>query len=165
MKNIFLILTMIASLNAFSKTHELLLVTSSEDSEYSKLFLDTDDQTGEVLNLIVKSFDKKHTETKVEEFSYEEINDRGAILSESEGHNVVVIKKIQVDQSKGGKVTLDLLGNAMTGQRLSYELFLNNVGKAWEVRDATGKKTIKQLHFVARKFLGQAVGIKSVETK
>jgi hypothetical protein len=165
MKNFLLLLTMMASINAFSKTHELLVVTSSEDSNYSKLELETDDATGEALNLIVRDFDSKNVLTAEDEFSYDEINDGGAILSESDGHDVVVIRKIQVDPSKGGNVTLDLLGNALTGKRLSYEMKLVKSSAGFKMADVKTGKEINSLHFIARKILGKAVGIKEVRTK
>ncbi len=165
MKNFLLLLTMMASINAFSKTHELLVVTSSEDSNYSKLELETDDATGEALNLIVRDFDNKNVLTAEDEFSYDEINDGGAILSESDGHDVVVIRKIQVDPSKGGTVTLDLLGNALTGKRLSYELKLVKSFAGFKMADVKTGKEISSLHFIARKVFGKAVGIKEVRSK
>ncbi len=165
MKNIIALIGLILSMQGFSKTHDLLLVTSSEDSNYSKLELETDDQSGEALSLVVKDFDKNHKLTDEQEFSYDEINDGGAVLSEDSGHDIVVIKSIQVDPTKGGRVTLDLLGNAMTGKRMGYDLNLIKTSGVFKMADVKTGKMVSSLHFVARKFLGKAVGIKEVKAK
>ena len=165
MKSLLLLSLLTLSLMTQAKVHSLASVTSSESSDYSWLFLETDDQTGEALSLITQEFNKKQKKIDEQEFSRKEINQEGAVLSEEEGLEVVIVQNLRFKDNKGGSVELNYLKSGISKKRGNLKIGVRPNKKGWELYNLKNGRTFKSMHFKAKKVFGKAIGIKEIQLR
>ena len=116
--------------------------------------------------LIVQNFNENQKLLLEKEFTYDEVQENGAVLSEASGREVIVIEELSFDPALGGSVLIDYLSSGISGDREDFEIGIRkNDEERWELYDLDGKDSVTHIHFKARKLFGKTIGIKKVELK
>jgi hypothetical protein len=89
----------------------------------------------------------------------------GIVLSSKNGKKVTELTSNSFDTSHGGKIDLVFLTNGITNEYLTFPMELTYSGR-WQIYsyDEAGKpKVFKTMFMKARKYLGQVIGIESIQ--
>lgn len=165
MKKILGLLLTITCFNAFALEHKVMKITNDNDSEIVTFVVETDEQNNELQVMIKKIYNSKMQYIDERTYDADSVLSRGAVLSESDGREVVKLKLAKsFSLTKGGVVYLDYLVNGITGSREEFKFSLLKVGSTWKATQ--GGSTIKHLFFKSnKKAIIGTVGIKEIQIK
>ena len=161
MKSFILLITLLFTFSAIAGEQVLVKITNQEDSELTKLVIETDEDS----NLV--TFYKDIHSSKGKLLKRERLNDKqistnkGTVVNESKGKEVIILRSPNFSRSSDCDFTIDYLYNGVTGKRKTLTLKLLRFGDTWEL-ELNGKK-VSKLHFLSNKamFIG-TIGIKSI---
>lgn len=164
MKKLLLLSMSILSLSSFSAEIKLVDITSNNDDELTVLIIETDGSNK--LQAMRKEVFNRHGKfLSSDSYTPNEVMSKGAVVSESSGRDVVVIKSQSgFNINNGGNVKLDYLYNGITGERKSKSVQIIKSGSTWKL--VAAGKNISKMHFLVNKkpIIG-TVGIKEIQLK
>lgn len=164
MKKLLLMSLCVLSLNVLSAEIKLADITSNNDDELTVLVLETDGSNK--LQAMRKEVFNHHGKFLVSDsYTPNEVMNSGAVVSESSGRKVVIIKSLPgFSVTNGGNVKLDYLYSGISGERRTKAMKIVKAGSTWKL--LVNGKSVSRMHFlVNRKAIIGTIGIKDIQFK
>lgn len=166
MKNALLIpfLLIFFSATVLAK-EEILSITDNDDNDdIYYLVVNVDDST-ETLKTLYKDTYRNGIKVRRDNLNPDHLkSEEGMILEKRDEYNVLNLKSDNFDYERGGRIILDTLYNAITGDRRSFDLELSRDQMGWKL--FRNKKMVSKFHVkVNRVIVLGTIGIKSIITE
>lgn len=160
--NGLVILSMVALIPArgFSLETTLSVTDNDENSEIYSLVVVVDDKTQILKTLYKDTFINSKRAKRQMLNPLDMKTSAGMIIEEQDNYNVINLKSDNFSYDQGGKITIDILYNGITGERKSADVNL--------ARDKTGWKLfrknipVSKFHVKVNRVMGSTVGIKTI---
>ncbi|HLE11808.1 MAG: hypothetical protein A2504_15080 [Bdellovibrionales bacterium RIFOXYD12_FULL_39_22] len=147
---------------------ELVSITSDVDSSVTKILLEFDEDSEEIIKIIQREdLQKRDKIAKAKEWCVDELlSDHGVVLKKASGRDIIALKSNNISFIDGGSLILSYLYSGISGEHKQIDLEIAKVeDEQWALFNRDGSK-IEHMHFVANKkiFVG-VIGIKQVILK
>jgi hypothetical protein len=166
MRELLICLLSILTFSAMAMDHQVMYITNDNDDEIVKFIVQTDPQNLEMQTLVKKTYDKHMNYLGREAYDAASVRRKGAVLTETDGRKVVVLKLTKAfSMTKGGAVILDYLYSGISGKRAKFLLSISK-SKAGKWLASKNGKSFKHLFFKSnKKPLIGTIGIKNIIIK
>jgi hypothetical protein len=93
--------------------------------------------------------------------------ERGAVLLEEGGVNVIKVQSHHLDPISGGPVDLIYTTNGILKKTAVFHMDLVRIGNRWyfQTNDQTGRRPFTSMFLTAKKFLGKVIGIQKISVR
>jgi RPA family protein len=141
---------------------DLCSVDNDLNDDIYKLVVKVDDKTQSLKELYKDTYENG-LKKKREVLNPEDLKKMdGMIMEQREEYNVLNLKSSNFDNSQGAYIIVDALANALTGDRVEYEIDLAKDQTSWKL--FKNNIVISKLHVKVNKVIvAGVVGIKSIE--
>lgn len=158
---ISLINTLLFSVTVMANEETLSVTDNDDNNEVYNLVVDVDDSTQSLKSLY------KDTYVSGNKIRRDNLNpldlktDDGMIVEKRDNYNVLNLKSNNFDYDRGGKIIIDTLYNALTGERKTVDLELAKDKNSWRL--FRNQKVVSKLHVKVNKVIViGTVGIKTI---
>jgi len=154
-KIILSLLFLLSSLQALGREVTLLEIISEPEGNKKHFLTFNLDKEGDVLKINRKSSSSNQS------FTVDQLNEKGVILYQTEGRDVIKLMSNSMDRIHGGHVIMSYLTNGITMNYDELDFEIVRKGDRWEALTLKGRK-INRLTLKSRKILGKVIGIKEI---
>jgi len=163
MKQVIFSLALLFNISTFAAQVNLVNITNEEDTDVTKLVVETDDKTGDLRKLHKKIYSSSGKLIEHRSWAQKDLN-LGIVMNKTSGRDIVKIKGPSFNFANGGMIEVKYLVNAINGTWGSLNLeILQNENDKWVMQ--YNYKTISGLRFISNKMLNQTVGVKLVKVQ
>lgn len=157
----YLCLSLFLSSPLFSKEVTLSITDNDDNKEVYNLVVNVDEMTQSLKELFKDTYvDGK--KIRRDHLNPDALKTKdGVILEKRDNYNVLNLKSDNLDFERGGRITIDTLYNAMTGDRRQVDVELAKDSDTWKL--FKDKKVVSKFHVRVNKVIVLGtVGIKTI---
>lgn len=156
-----LVLWALLSFNLYAKEEILTTTDNDDNNEVYKLVVKIDESSQSLKELFKDTYLNEKKVSRVTLNPKDLKSKDGVILEKRDKHNVLNLKSDNFDFDRGGRIIIDTLFNAVTGERKLYDLELAKDKTGWKLFN--GKSSVSQFHVkVNKKIIIGTIGIKTI---
>lgn len=159
MKLLSIAFALTLTLSAWAGSHEVLRVTTDQDSRLVSLIVETNEQGDFVALRQITSLQNAVTSNYAVS---EDQGRKGFVLCKEGSYDVIRLKILdRFEPVYGGPVKLDYLVNGIKGSRASVELEAAREGNRWVIKHKGS--VVKKAMVVSNKILGKVIGVSQIK--